>query len=140
MERVTLETLRALARDRIGLVVDADRLRITAGRGAKRTAAHRGMVAERKLDLISVIEPESLRSALGLPADLAVSPTMAVAFAWAVGEREAFTEEQQEQYAERAGIREYEAGAPRWLAELLAIEDVLTLRAGGARHSAAQAA
>jgi hypothetical protein len=140
MERLTLDVLRLLVRGGIGLGVDGDRLRITAGRGAIRTPNHREAVAACKPELLSAVNTTVLRVALGLPDALVITPPIAAGLACAIGEWEAFTDSERELYEERAAVREHDANAPQWLAQLIAIEDVVMSRTNGSEDSAAMAA
>src|SRR5262245_21084270 len=128
-----LDCLRALVAAGVGLVPNGERLRLVYGRSAVRQPKYREMVVACKAELMTLMDPVAITRELGLPRTLTVTPTLAVALVWVAAEREMFTDDEQELWQERAAMREHEAGAPRWLAELFAIEDVVTLRAGKAR-------
>ena len=139
MERL-IDVLRAFVRDGIGLTGEGVRLRLVAGRGASRTDAHRAMAVAHKGPLMALVDPAAIARALSLPAHVTITPLLAVVLVWAAAEREGFSTDEHELYDERSAVRQYEAGTACWLAELLAVEDVVTLRAGVARDGAAIAA
>lgn len=60
------------------------------------------------------------------------SPPFAQLAAWWLFEMDAMDDDQRELFEERATVREYEAGFPRGVAELLALADVLLARLAGA--------
>ncbi|MGI8548569.1 MAG: hypothetical protein ACR2M1_14795 [Gemmatimonadaceae bacterium] len=56
------------------------------------------------------------------------SPPFAQLAAWWLFDLDAMDVDQRELFEERAAVREYEAGFPRGVAELLALADVLLVR------------
>ena len=80
----------------------------------------------------------------GYPGWPAVRPALLTVAAWADVVRAGFDDDTVEWWEERAGIYEYAAGVPRWIAECQAVEDVVrerlaALRADG-EEGAAKAA